>query len=66
MLMQMQIVPCATKSAASFGLPDNWIVQEIPRKNINYAGTIDRVLFFLFFFLCNVEYVLHTRLAWGF
>ncbi|KAH9661286.1 methyl-CpG-binding domain-containing protein 7 [Citrus sinensis] len=44
-VQNMQIVPCATKSAASFGLPDNWIVQEIPRKNINYAGTIDR--FFL-------------------
>ncbi|GAY38166.1 hypothetical protein CUMW_034640 [Citrus unshiu] len=41
-VQNMQIVPCATKSAASFGLPDNWIVQEIPRKNINYAGTIDR------------------------
>ncbi|KAJ4725878.1 Methyl-cpg-binding domain-containing protein 7 [Melia azedarach] len=38
----MQIVPSTTKNASLFGLPDHWIVQEIPRKNINYAGTVDR------------------------
>lgn len=56
--MQMQIVPSTTKNASLFGLPDHWIVQEIPRENINYAGTVDRVFFFfLLFYLCYVEYM---------
>ncbi|KAK1587911.1 hypothetical protein Q3G72_018168 [Acer saccharum] len=38
----MQIVPRSTKSASSFGLPDDWIVEEKARNNINYCGTIDR------------------------
>ncbi|KAL5764275.1 hypothetical protein ACOSP7_016629 [Xanthoceras sorbifolium] len=38
----MQIVPRSSKSASSFGLPDDWIVEERPRNNINYSGCIDR------------------------
>lgn len=50
MLLQMQIVVHTTerishfRNTSSFELPDGWIVEEKPRKNIHYKGVIDRVL----------------------
>ncbi|KAJ4834473.1 hypothetical protein Tsubulata_007930 [Turnera subulata] len=39
----LQVVPCSVLNSGSrFHLPPDWIVEEIPRKSINYAGKIDR------------------------
>ncbi|XP_065866469.1 methyl-CpG-binding domain-containing protein 7 isoform X3 [Euphorbia lathyris] len=39
---QMAILPCNFKRNPSFRLPSGWDVEEKPRNNINYAGTVDR------------------------
>ncbi|XP_030967213.1 uncharacterized protein LOC115987742 isoform X3 [Quercus lobata] len=38
----MQIVVCAIKSTSHFRLPDDWVIEEKPRSNANYAGIIDK------------------------
>ena len=40
----MQIVVRTIKSTSHFKLPDDWVIEEKPRSNANYAGTIDKVL----------------------
>lgn len=38
----MQIVVRTIKSTSHFKLPDDWVIEEKPRSNANYAGTIDK------------------------
>ncbi|GKV01020.1 hypothetical protein SLEP1_g13620 [Rubroshorea leprosula] len=38
----MQIVPRYTSSGSSFNLPDDWIVEQVPRINGRYAGIVDK------------------------
>ncbi|KAK7830813.1 methyl-CpG-binding domain-containing protein 7 [Quercus suber] len=41
-MLQMQIVVRTIKSTSHFKLPDDWVIEEKPRSNANYAGTIDK------------------------
>ncbi|XP_030967186.1 methyl-CpG-binding domain-containing protein 7-like [Quercus lobata] len=38
----MQIVVRTIKSTSHFKLPDDWVIEEKPRSNANYAGIIDK------------------------
>ncbi|KAK9998548.1 hypothetical protein SO802_018151 [Lithocarpus litseifolius] len=38
----MQIVVRPIKSTSHFKLPDDWVIEEKPRSNANYAGIIDK------------------------
>ncbi|KAM7278897.1 hypothetical protein ACFE04_006031 [Oxalis oulophora] len=38
----MNIVPYTFKCASMVNLPNNWIIEEKPRSNVNYPGIVDR------------------------
>ncbi|KAM3691793.1 hypothetical protein ACB094_08G037900 [Castanea mollissima] len=38
----MQIVVRTMKSTSHFKLPDDWVIEEKPRSNANYAGIVDK------------------------
>ncbi|KAL4610424.1 hypothetical protein ACB092_08G048800 [Castanea dentata] len=38
----MQIVVHTMKSTSHFKLPDDWVIEEKPRSNANYAGIVDK------------------------
>ncbi|XP_042954486.1 methyl-CpG-binding domain-containing protein 7 isoform X1 [Carya illinoinensis] len=40
---QLQIRDCTIRSTSPFKLPDDWVIEEKPRSNINYAGVIDKL-----------------------
>ncbi|XP_035540903.1 methyl-CpG-binding domain-containing protein 7 isoform X1 [Juglans regia] len=42
-LLQMQIRDCTIWSTSPFKLPDDWVIKEKPRSNINYACVIDKL-----------------------
>ncbi|KAG6631557.1 hypothetical protein CIPAW_13G099300 [Carya illinoinensis] len=39
----LQIRDCTIRSTSPFKLPDDWVIEEKPRSNINYAGVIDKL-----------------------
>nr|POF02937.1 isoform 3 of methyl-cpg-binding domain-containing protein 7 [Quercus suber] len=41
-LLQMQIVVRTIKSTSHSKQPDDWVIEEKPRSNANYAGIIDK------------------------
>ncbi|GAV57883.1 MBD domain-containing protein [Cephalotus follicularis] len=38
----MQIVPHTFRGTTPFKLPNNWVIEEKPRTNVNYPGVVDR------------------------
>ncbi|KAG6631559.1 hypothetical protein CIPAW_13G099300 [Carya illinoinensis] len=42
-VLQLQIRDCTIRSTSPFKLPDDWVIEEKPRSNINYAGVIDKL-----------------------
>lgn len=54
-MLQIQIDPYIFKSRSLFDLPNGWIVEKKPRKNMECAGIIDKVLFWTLPFASSVH-----------